>query len=47
MLAQASTIRVAIQTGDVGALERAVRRGANPNARDAYGDPVLIGCRTR
>jgi hypothetical protein len=39
---QASVIRLAVQDHDVAALERAVRRGANPNARDAFGDPVLL-----
>ena len=42
---QASVIRLAVQNGDLAALERAVRRGANPNARDSFGDPVLLDVR--
>jgi hypothetical protein len=42
---QASAIRSAIQDNDVAALERAVRQGANPNARDAFGDAVLLDVR--
>ena len=42
---QASAIRSAVQDGDVAALTRAVRRGANPNARDAFGDVVLLDIR--
>jgi hypothetical protein len=42
---QASAIRSAVQENDVIALERAVRRGANPNARDAFGDTVLLDVR--
>ena len=42
---QASAIRVAIQDNDVAALERVVRQGANPNARDTYGDAVLLDVR--
>jgi hypothetical protein len=42
---QASAIRLAVQHSDVAALERAVRRGANPNARDAFGDAVLLDVR--
>jgi hypothetical protein len=43
--AQASAIRLAIQNDDVAALERVVRQGANPNALDAFGDPVLLDVR--
>jgi Ankyrin repeats (3 copies) len=42
---QASAIRSAVQDHDVAALERAVRQGANPNARDAFGDAVLLDVR--
>jgi hypothetical protein len=42
---QASAIRSAIQDNDVAALERVVRQGANPNARDTYGDVVLLDVR--
>jgi hypothetical protein len=42
---QASAIRLAVQRNDRAALEQAVRRGANPNARDASGDPVLFDVR--
>ena len=42
---QASVIRSAVQDNDVAALERAVRRGANPNARDTFGDAVLLDVR--
>ena len=42
---QASAIRSAIQDGDVAALERVIRQGANPNARDAFGDAVLLDVR--
>ena len=42
---QASAIRLAVQDNDVAALERAVRRGANPNARDTFGDAVLLDVR--
>ena len=42
---QAAVIRSAVQDGDVAALERAVRQGANPNARDSFGDPVLLDVR--
>jgi hypothetical protein len=42
---QASVIRSAVQDNDVAALERAVRRGASPNARDAFGDHVLLDVR--
>jgi ankyrin repeat protein len=42
---QASAIRSAVQDQDVAALERAVRQGANPNARDAFGDAVLLDVR--
>jgi ankyrin repeat protein len=41
---QASVIRSAVQDNDVEALERAVRRGANPNARDSF-DAVLLDVR--
>lgn len=43
--AQASAIRIAIQDNDVAALERVVRQGANPNARDTFGDAVLLDVR--
>lgn len=42
---QASTLRIAIQNHDAAALETAIRRGANPNAPDAFGDPVLLDTR--
>jgi hypothetical protein len=42
---QASAIRSAVQDQDVAALERAVRQGANPNARDTFGDAVLLDVR--
>jgi hypothetical protein len=42
---QASAIRIAVQDHDVAALERVVRQGANPNARDVFGDPVLLDVR--
>jgi hypothetical protein len=42
---QATVIRLAVQDNDVAALERAVRRGANPNARDTFGDMVLLDVR--
>jgi Ankyrin repeats (3 copies) len=42
---QASAIRSAVQANDVAALERAVRRGADPNARDTFGDVVLFEVR--
>ena len=42
---QATAIRVAIQHGDVAELERVVRQGANPNARDSFGDAVLLDVR--
>ncbi|MEO5823793.1 MAG: ankyrin repeat domain-containing protein [Vicinamibacteraceae bacterium] len=42
---QASAIRSAVQDGDVAALERVVRQGANPDARDASGDAVLLDVR--
>ena len=43
--AQAAAIRVGAQDNDIAALERAVRRGANPNARDTFGDVVLLDVR--
>jgi len=42
---QATAIRTAVQANDVAALERAVRRGANPNARDTFGGAVLLDVR--
>jgi uncharacterized protein len=42
---QATVIRLAVQDHDIAALERAVRRGANPNARDTFGDVVLLDVR--
>lgn len=42
---QASVIRTAVQDNDVAALERAVRRGANPGARDTFGDVALLDVR--
>ena len=42
---QASAIRQALQDRNVSALERAVRRGANPNARDTYGLAPLLDVR--
>jgi hypothetical protein len=43
--AQATALRIAIQDHDLAALERVVRQGANPNALDAFGDPVLLDVR--
>ena len=42
---QATTIRMAVQDNDIAALERAVRRGADPNARDSFGDVALLDVR--
>jgi hypothetical protein len=42
---QATAIRIAIQNDDLAALERVVRQGASPNARDTFGDPVLLDVR--
>ncbi len=42
---QATAIRLAVQHGDVAELERVVRQGANPNARDTFGDAVLLDVR--
>ena len=42
---QATAIRLAVQDNDIPALERAVRRGANPNARDSFGDVALLDVR--
>ena len=42
---QASVLRAAVQDNDVASLERAVGRGANPNARDLFGDAVLLDVR--
>ena len=42
---QASAIRQALQDRNVSALERAVCRGANPNARDTYGLAPLLDVR--
>lgn len=42
---QATAIRVAVQDNDIAALERAVRRGADPNARDSFGDVALLDVR--
>jgi ankyrin repeat protein len=42
---QAAAIRRAVQDGDITALEHAVRRGANPNARDSFGDVALLDVR--
>jgi hypothetical protein len=42
---QATVIRLAVQNGDIHALERAVRRGADPNAQDAFGNFVLLDVR--
>ena len=42
---QAMAIRQAVQDHDIEALERAVRRGANPNARDSFGNFVLLDVR--
>jgi hypothetical protein len=42
---QAAVIRRAVQENDLDALEQAVRRGANPNARDSFGDPVIFEVR--
>jgi hypothetical protein len=42
---QASAIRLAIQDNDLAGLERVVRQGANPNARDTFGDAVLLDVR--
>jgi hypothetical protein len=40
---QASAMYSAIQNDDAAGLERIIRRGANPNAVDAFGDPVILG----
>ena len=42
---QARAIRSAVQDNDLAALELAVRRGASPNARDSFGDHVLLDVR--
>jgi hypothetical protein len=42
---QARVLRYAVDLGDIATLERTVRRGANPNARDASGDTVLLDVR--
>jgi hypothetical protein len=42
---QATAIRLAIQHGDVAELERVIRQGANPSARDTFGDAVLLDVR--
>lgn len=42
---QAAVIRSAMQDGDVAALRLAVRRGANPNARDQSGDTAILDVR--
>jgi hypothetical protein len=42
---QARVIRSAVQANDLAALELAVRRGASPNARDSFGDHVLLDVR--
>ena len=43
--ARATAIRLAVQHGDVGELERVLRQGADPNARDTFGDAVLLDVR--
>jgi hypothetical protein len=42
---QARVIAQAVDAHDIRALERAVRRGANANARDSFGTPVLLETR--
>ena len=42
---QASVIRQAVQDNDIAALERAISRGANPNALDTFGNFVLLDVR--
>jgi hypothetical protein len=42
---QASAMRLAIQNDDLAGLERVIHRGANPNALDAFGDPVILDVR--
>lgn len=42
---QASVVWIAVQEGDVAALERAVRRGANPSALDVFGGAALHSTR--
>jgi hypothetical protein len=42
---QATAIRLAIQDDDVAGLERVLRQGASPNARDPFGDAVLLDVR--
>ena len=42
---QATVIRLAVQANDIRALERAVRRGADPNAQDTFGNFVLLDVR--
>lgn len=42
---QADIIRAAIQAGDLAGLELAIRRGADPNARDTFGGHPLFDVR--
>lgn len=42
---QASVVWIAVQEGDVAALERAVRRGADPSALDVFGGAALHSTR--
>ena len=42
---QATAIRLAVQDNDIPALDRAVRRGADPNAQDTFGNFVLLDVR--
>ena len=42
---QATAIHLAVQDNDIAALERAVRRGADPNAQDTFGNFVLLDVR--
>jgi hypothetical protein len=42
---QATALRLAIQHDDVAELERVLRQGADPNARDSFGDAVLLDVR--
>jgi hypothetical protein len=42
---QASAIRRAVQDAELVELERVIRQGANPNARDTFGNAVLLDVR--
>jgi hypothetical protein len=40
---QVSAMQSAVQSDDPAELERVLRRGANPNALDSFGDPYILG----